>query len=126
MMRDMDIIRTLLLELEANFDSNIFSTKSLPAVEGYSSEVVLAHFNLLLGAGFVERYRDAYGVGPLKDKHSLTQSGYDFLDSIRDDEIWRATKDSAKSVGGFTLDILGDIAKGLIRTKIKQHAGVEI
>jgi hypothetical protein len=56
----------------------------------------------------------------------LSWAGDDFLDSVRDPEIWRQTKEGAKKAGGFTVELLGDLAKGLIKTQIKKHTGVEL
>lgn len=50
----------------------------------------------------------------------------DFLDTIRDPSIWRETKAGAKKAGGFSLDLLKALAKGLVKKKIEQHTGVEL
>jgi hypothetical protein len=47
----------------------------------------------------------------------LTWEGHEFLDDIRDPEIWRKTKDRAKSVAGAGLSLLWEIAKAEIKTK---------
>lgn len=57
---------------------------------------------------------------------NLTDKGHDYLDSIRDPEIWKQTKAGAAKVGGFSLELIGDLAKGLIKTQIKKHTGIEI
>ena len=56
----------------------------------------------------------------------LTSSGHDFLDSIRDPEIWKKTKDGAKAAGCFTFELLGDLAKGFIKTQIKKRTGMDL
>ena len=48
----------------------------------------------------------------------LTWRGHDFLDSVRDPEIWRKTKEGATKAGGFTLDLLMDLAKAIIKAKL--------
>ena len=120
MKRDMDLIRDLLIALEAEYETNTFSTQSLPEIGSYSPKVVLAHFNILKTAGFIDRYHDAYGVGPKLDKHSITHAGYDFLDSVRDPEIWRKTKEAGRKAGGWTLELFGVFAKGLSKMKFDQ------
>ena len=52
---------------------------------------------------------------------NLTSEGHDFLDSVRDPEIWRRTKAGAVKAGGFTVDILKELAKSLIKAAIQQH-----
>jgi len=44
----------------------------------------------------------------------ITNAGHDYLDSIRDPEVWRKTKQAAAKAGGFTLDVLSDVAKSII------------
>jgi hypothetical protein len=56
----------------------------------------------------------------------LTWAGHDFLDSVRDSEIWRATKEGAQKAGGFSLELLAALAKGLIKKKIEQHTGIQL
>ncbi len=52
--------------------------------------------------------------------------GHDFLNSIRDPEVWNETKKMVQASGGFTLDLLKDLAKGLIKKKIEDHTGVKL
>jgi len=36
------------------------------------------------------------------------------------------TKKGAAAAGGFTFDLLKDLAKGFIKTKIEEHTGIKI
>ena len=56
----------------------------------------------------------------------LTWTGHEFLDNIRDSEIWNQTKAGAEKLGGFSLELVGSLAKGFVRKKIEQHTGVEL
>lgn len=56
----------------------------------------------------------------------LTWEGHNFLDSARDEGIWREAKEDATKAGGISLELIGALAKGLIKKKIEQHTGVEI
>jgi hypothetical protein len=47
----------------------------------------------------------------------LTWNGHEFLDDIRDPEIWRKTKELAKSVPSVGL-VLWEIAKAEVKTKL--------
>ena len=60
-----------------------------------------------------------YSVKPrpeLRDEHS--QSNLElhlaFLDTIRDPDGWAKTKSGAEKAGAFSIDVLSDIAKGVI------------
>ena len=39
-------------------------------------------------------------------------AGHQYLEMIRDPEIWRQTKESAQKIGSFSLDVLSALAKG--------------
>ena len=124
MKRDPDVVRNLLLALERDSEHNRFSSKELPEIPSVPPAVVLAHFSLLAEAGYLTRAIDQYGSSPRKDKYSISWTGYDFLDSVRDDGIWAKTKDTARKAGGQTFEILVDVAKALISAKASELLGV--
>jgi hypothetical protein len=49
-----------------------------------------------------------------------------FLDTVRDPEIWKKTKEGAISAKGFTLDLLQDLAKGFIKKQIEERTGITL
>ncbi|MDP9663784.1 UNVERIFIED_ORG: hypothetical protein J2W16_001498 [Pseudomonas cremoricolorata] len=127
MQRDMDLLRLLLLRLEkasTKADSILIFRNGELAIEGYTDDQVRYHLNLAVQAGLV----DQGGKGLLNgfQFRQLTWSGHDFVDAIRDDEIWRKTRQGAKAAGGFSVDLLKDLAKGFIRKKIAEHTGIEL
>lgn len=130
MRRDMDLIRTIILKLESldlkpgaiiichNID------KDFP-ITGYNSNQIAYHFNLIAEDGLI----DTGGRNPNSRSFTfrgLTTKGHDFADSVRDDKIWAAAKEGVLNAGGFTLELLGNLAKGLIRKKIEKHTGIEL
>ncbi|KPM67345.1 hypothetical protein HB4184_00135 [Pseudomonas putida] len=127
MQRDMDLLRLLLLYLEGastKANSILVFRNGEPAIQGYTDDEVRYHLNLAVQAGLI----DQGGKGPLNgfQFRRLTWSGHDFVDAVRDDEIWGKTRQGAKAAGGFSVDLLKDLAKGFIRKKIAEHTGVEI
>ena len=78
---------------------------------------------LLSEAGFIDCTRYAGGDFGYK---GLTWAGHDFLDSVRDPEVWSKTKKGAMAAGGFTVDLLKDLAKGLVRKQIEDRTGVTL
>ena len=129
MQRDMDLIRELLLRIEAMpiRQSEVhFLQPNAKEFSGVSDNPDLIAYNLRLmaDAGFfsLTHTQPAGGVGIL----GLSWHGHEFLDSVRNPEIWQKTKEGAKKAGGFTLDLLGDLAKGLIKTQIEKHTGIEL
>lgn len=127
--RDMDLVRELLLRLEnlqmEMGDVFVISPEDPGlAVPGYDSAQIEYHLSLLRSVGMIECPGCQPGLGITFS--GLTWNGHDFLDSIRDPEIWRATKEGARRAGGFSVDLLGALAKGLIKKQIEKHTGVQL
>jgi hypothetical protein len=127
---DMDLIRTLLLKLEVlpiPVGAIVHITPDIQeiSVDGKTPDEMEFHLELLCDAGFIDQ---GDGAGPMVGIlfRKLTWAGDDFLDSVRDPAIWHETKEGAKKAGGFTVDLLVALAKGLIRKKLQQHSGVDI
>jgi Hypothetical protein (DUF2513) len=129
MKRDMDLIRELLLKLEAlpmgpggivtiaPYDEEV-------AVPGYDPDQIDYHLSQICKSGFI----DEGGAHPMVGIgfHCLTPTGHDFLDSVRDPEIWAKTKKGAEAAKGFTVAILKDLAKGLVKKQIEEFTGVKL
>jgi hypothetical protein len=129
MKRDMDLVRELLLKLEAFpaeygdvFAFNLGDADV--AVDGRTDAEVMYHLELLRERGLI----DSPGSQPMTGVtfSGLTWQGHDFADSMRDSQIWLATKEGAEKAGGWTFDLVIALAKGLIKKKIEEHTGVQI
>lgn len=129
MRRDMDLIRALLLKIESMDIVPSGTTPALRAsapelkIPGYTEDQVDYHLEYLIDSKLVE---GSCSVDRFFHICKLTRTGHDLSDSIRDPEIWRKTKDSARKAGGFTIELLGEPAKGLIRTQIEKRTGVKL
>ncbi len=127
MRRDMDLLRLLLLKLETIHDEAdsiyLYSYEELQ-IDGFTTDQVAYHLDLAVEAGLI----DQGGNGAMSEFmfRRLTWSGHDFADAVRDDEIWRKTRQGATAAGGFSLDLLKDLAKGFIRKKVAEHTGIDI
>lgn len=129
MKREMDLIRELLLKLESLpaetgavfcFDGN----EPELAVEGFSSDQIRYHLDLLREACLIESPGSQPMLGVTFER--LTWRGHDFLDSIRSPAVWAKTKKGAEAAGGFTVELLKDLATGLIRKQIEEYTGVKL
>lgn len=89
MQRDSDLIRAILLAVEADYRCEILR---LPPLEGPSAEAIHYHVRLLIERRFLQT--------PFPDRRTseawlclrLTWESYDFLDHIRDPVVWRCVK----------------------------------
>jgi hypothetical protein len=128
MQRDMDLVRQLMLKLEAlplaqGSIALLNGTDERMRVDGYTPDQVDYHLSLLADQGWIEVGRRlSHSIGFRK----LTPSGHDFVDSVRDPEIWRKTKEGALAVGGITFDLLKDLAKGFIKKQIEARTGINL
>ncbi len=116
MKRDNDLIRSLLLEIEAHDDAIFLCvlTDGSPDDERRS----YYHLKLLVDAGMLEE-RGKFG-----GSFRMTNYGHDFIEAIRSESIWNDVKGVVATVGGATLGIMADIAKTCITAEINKHLGV--
>lgn len=129
MKRDMNLVRELLLRIEAleipaGSALMLEAGREPLAHEGDDRDNITYHMHLLMNAGLIDPTRaqgaDSFGI------KGLTWAGHDFLDSVRDPAIWHQTKEGAKKAGGFTVSLLAELAKGLLKTQIEKHTGVKL
>lgn len=130
MRRDMDLIRAIVLKLEAwdKKPSAIFVVQDIDSdfpIDGYTSDEILYHYQLIAEKGWVDT------AGSSKNYRNftfrcLTSDGHDFADSVRDDKIWSMTRDSAVKAGAFSIDLLGQLAKGFAKKQIESYTGISL
>lgn len=107
MKRDMDLIRDLMLRVEAG-------DRTHPP--GVDEAVVLYHKNLLLEArlasGNAIRGNDRIQVVALS---GLTWEGHELLDNIRSDSVWSKAKEKvAESLPSASMDVLKATAAAMV------------
>ena len=126
MRRDLDLYRDQLLQVEQlaeGTDDDLTLDK-----KGISHRVFQEHLRLLKEGGFI----DAHEIPDTEDDSThyvpirLTYKGHEYLDVIRDPEIWKKTRQGAALAGGFTFDLLKDLATGFIKKQIKDKTGVDL
>jgi hypothetical protein len=119
MKRDMDLVRRILLELESRGFEELDSNALIG--EGYDERTVAAHFQLLQEADLIEAsLLDVEGEGVLGGSAlRLTSEGHDYLDVIRNNEIWNKTKAYlTKQSGSVGLDMAKAVAMAYLKKKL--------
>lgn len=98
MKRDMDLVREILLEIEKSYVSTAIRDLH---IDGYDKETIAYHCKILHEAGLVSEYIPRYADNGLFAFFvgGLTWEGNDYLDKIRDNTIWKKTKDIIKDKG---------------------------
>lgn len=113
---DKDLVRRILLAVEANDDDP--RVPKIIQIEGYMETQVSYHVALMAEAGLLT----AKDMGNLKKftwgAQRLTYRGHEFLDAVRDPEIWRKTKSTAQKAGGAGISFLWEIAKAELRIRL--------
>ncbi|MES2494478.1 MAG: DUF2513 domain-containing protein [Pseudomonadota bacterium] len=119
MKRDPDLIRAILLAVEADSRCEILH---LPSFPNNSRESVHFHVRLLVDKGLLKTPFPDRSVSQDWLCLRLTWEGYDLLDHIRDPAIWRTVKRSAGKVGSWSIETLAAIAKSVILAKVEALA----
>lgn len=115
MKRDFDLIRQILFEMEDAPNWNFVETdeEDDPGLRRIYDLRLLQDDALIASNG--------------KYSYRMTSRGHDYLDSIRDEGIWKSTKEMVAETGGSaTLEIVKSLALGLLKQKITKHTGLDL
>ena len=120
MIRDMDLVRALLLWFERpEFNGRTFIAPDKPedvGIVNHSLDEVDYHLILLMDEDLVKGclMRAGATVGVSR----LTWRGHELLADIRDPDIWVKTKERAKGLTSVGIALIWEIAKAEIRNKL--------
>lgn len=83
MKRDLHLIKKILLKIEEEYENTtLFGLK----IEGYTTQQIANHVELLYGEGLISYYKGQYADNKLWNftVGNLTNEGFNYLDTIRD------------------------------------------
>ena len=113
MKRNMDLARSILLEVERR-PYPIQKAEKL-SIEGYSDEEITYHIILLIEGGFIS-YSKIHGKGY---PERLTWVGHEFLDASRDEGRWeKAKKVMAEKAGGVSFEVIKQLLIQLMKDAV--------
>jgi len=116
MKRDDDLIRDLLFEAEASNQPYLLAVMTIsPSEEELKRHM---HANWLCDAGFFQEVN--------KGVFRITNQGHDYLAAIRDEGVWKKTKEAASSAGGVGLGIMKDIAVAYVKQELSSRLGLSL
>jgi hypothetical protein len=121
MQRDMDLVRKILKLVEAQ--ENALNVGWEIAIDGYTDEQIGYHIHLMGQAGLVISIDSTTmsDTSPSALVSSLTWQGHDFLESIKDDDLWaKAKKYVLAPAGGAAFTVLTE----WIKAEAKQRLGL--
>lgn len=131
MKRDMELIREIMLTLEAwpmEMGDAISMTPELMQAQIPNRELaeINHHMDVIHSTGFIDdggsSSRPVFGFIFM----GLTMEGHDFLDSVRSPEVWRRTKAGAEKVGGMSLSVIVELAKAYGKQVITEKLGITL
>lgn len=119
MKRDMELIRMVMLEAEKSKDPYELID---PKFEGHSETEISYHIALLDDAGLLHG-QDRSAIGVFRwSAGMLTWAGHEFVEAVRDDDVWKeALAITAKSGNGTVFELL----KKALTSVLEKRAGLE-
>lgn len=129
MKRDMDLIRELLLQIESHDMGVVYVShlKGAVSLQAINEEVLVYHLDLMKEAGLIHgRKPSALSTVSPWIIERLTWEGHEFLDTIRDPDIWKKTKNGASTAGSWTIGILKDIGTAYAKQKAQEYLGLSL
>jgi len=126
---DIDLVRELLLFLESRNDHHSIKYTEIK-IDGFDSLQVGYHLNRMYEAGFINgeviRSQSTHERIIEVISFDLSWRGNQFINTIRDPEVWRKTKDGAHKIGGASVEFLWEIAKAYGKHLAKQKLGIDV
>lgn len=125
MILDYDCVRDVMLSIEALEQGqylNDTNSSVFPLLKEYPADKIAYTVERLVEAGYIPNKRIT--TPPYSRAHfeidSLTWEGHQYLDCIRNDDVWDKTRKKVSPLGGLPFSIMAEIAKGFIRIKLKE------
>jgi uncharacterized protein DUF2513 len=97
MKRDMDLVRKILLALEAHASG---AAPTPFTIVGYDQEMIGHHVYLMAQGDLVTAAEvTAFGESPIAIPGTITWKGHEFLDATRSETVWRQVRTVLKDKG---------------------------
>lgn len=126
MKRDMELVRSILLEISEGHFQLVWSPED--NAEGIKKNHLVAyHLKIMVQAGLLEVgvELDQTNNYFLTQDPMLTWIGHDFLDSISNESVWGKAKEVLKSKGLEIGNIPFSVVTEYIRLEVKKVIGIE-
>lgn len=121
---DKDLVREILLIVEASKEDPLGWTQV--ELEGREALEISYHVMLLHEAGLIVGQDLSTYDGLEWLPKRLTYKGHEFLDTVRDGEVWRRTKAGAEKAGVAGLGVLLELGKAYGKEVLKEKLGIEL
>ena len=121
---DKDLVREILLAVEASKEDSLGWIQV--DLEGREALEISYHVMLLHEAGLIVGQDLSTDDGLEWLPKRLTYKGHEFLDTVRDGEVWELTKTGAEKVGSASLGLMLELGKAYGKQVLKDRLGIEL
>jgi hypothetical protein len=107
----MELVRKLLLYVEENHSYDSLASSDIQ-MDGYSQEQIGYHVKMMADGGLIETI-DTTGFDSRTHGcfiNRITWYGHEFLDSVRDEGVWRHVKSALRPVGTVSFEVIKNLA----------------
>lgn len=122
-----DCVRDLLIFIEDNLTYGHFIYANEVPIGNYSSDEILYSADKLLEAGLIDGtkkvFLDSGGIPQIRIK-SITWDGHEFLDNIRDKNVWEKSKGILSKFSSVSIEIVRNVAAQVISNMVKSQMGL--
>lgn len=124
---NLDCMRDILLVIEqCGYQETPSFQQIVDSLPSYSRDDISYSCEKLYEAEFIDAVCKNYmrGQCPIIKIKSITYSGHQFLDDIRNDNNWGKVKEIASSVGSTSINAISQIATSVISAAIHSNLGL--
>lgn len=114
-----DLVRSLLLQIEDKTGPYEPLELSDISIKDYSYEEILYTTERLLEAGYIKARLETTDLHRDHVIYSLTWDGHKFLDTVRDNVVWRRTNDIVKRLSSVSLNLILHIGEQVILDMVR-------
>ncbi len=114
-----DLVRLLLLQIEDKTGPYEPLELSDISIKDYSYEEILYTTERLLEAGYIKARLKTTDLHRNQVIYSLTWDGHKFLDTVRDNVVWRRTNDIVKKLSSVSLSLILHIGEQVILDMVR-------
>lgn len=114
-----NLVRLLLLEIEDKTGPYEPLELSDISIKDFSDEEILYTTERLLEAGYITARLEPTKLQCNQVIYSLTWEGHRFLDTIRDNTVWRRTNDIVKKLSSVSLSLILHIGEQVILDMVR-------
>ncbi len=124
MKMELELIRTLLMDMEARACSNPKVSCHPAQIDGFTPQQISYHYWLLDNGGYIVAEKVTKfdtEVEDLPDEYRpccMTWKGQEFIRTLHDTDIWRQAVDAAKRGGTQSLELVIEAGKRIAAKKL--------